>query len=189
MRLTQRNLGCGLLYVFSILLIGVLSGCSNSSNPPVKPNLVSIQITPNAPSIAMGTSEKFSAIGVYEDSSTRNITSSVNWGSSNPNVVDFKDSNARGAATALDMGTVTISAMDSATNIKAETTLTVTSAVLTELSITPTDPTAAINMTTQFTATGIFSDLTTQDMTAQVDWTSADDTIATVGNDATSKGL
>ena len=191
MRLTQGNLGCGLLYAFLILFIGVLSGCNNSTDlPPEKPALVSIEIAPSTPEIAIGTSKKFTATGIYQDSSTRDITSSVNWDSSDTNIVTISNDGAtQGSATALETGTVTISATHSETDIKAETTLTVTPAVLIELGITPTNPTIALGMTTQFTATGTFSDSTTQDMTASVDWLSDEDTIAPVGNDVTNKGL
>jgi hypothetical protein len=40
----------------------------------------------------------------------------------------------------------------------------------------------------RLTATGIFSDKSTEDLTDQVSWTSADDAIAQVGNDPGTEG-
>ena len=188
MRLTSGKIGYGLRFAFSMLVFGVLAGCGSSSLPPVRPTLVSIEVTPSNSVIAIGTTENFTATGVYADSSTRDITSSVNWGSSNANVVTM-NKHGEGSATAMETGNVTITAMDRATQIQGNTKLTVTSAVLSQLEITPTNPTIALGTTKQLTATGVFSDSTTQNMTASVDWASSNAAIATVGNDVTDKGL
>ena len=188
MRLTSGKIGYSLRFAFSMLVFGVLAGCGSSSLPPVRPTLVSIEVTPSNSVIAIGTTENFTATGVYADSSTRDITSSVNWGSSNANVVTM-NKHGEGSATAMETGNVTITAMDRATQIQGNTKLTVTSAVLSQLEITPTNPTIALGTTKQLTATGVFSDSTTQNMTASVDWASSNAAIATVGNDVTDKGL
>src|SRR6202012_4038405 len=41
--------------------------------------LVSIEVTPVSPSIALGTTQQLVATGVYTDHSTRNLTSQVAW--------------------------------------------------------------------------------------------------------------
>jgi uncharacterized protein YjdB len=51
--------------------------------------------------------------------------------------------------------------------------VTVTAAVLTAIVITPTDPSIAKGTSQQLTATGVLSDLSTQDLTHSVSWTSA----------------
>src|SRR5205085_12362430 len=48
--------------------------------------LVSIAVTPGNPSIAKGLTQAFIATGTYTDSSTLNITTSVNWTSSNTGI-------------------------------------------------------------------------------------------------------
>ncbi len=57
-------------------------------------------------------------------------------------------------------------------------------AKLMSLSVSPTDPSIANNTGQQLTATGIYSDNTTRDVTAYVTWSSSDTTVASVGNGA-----
>ena len=55
--------------------------------------------------------------------------------------------------------------------------------------MTPTNPSVALGLTQQFTATGTYSDGTTQDLTSQVTWSTSDTSVATVSNAAGSEGL
>ena len=55
------------------------------------------------------------------------------------------------------------------------TSLTVTAATLVSIGVTPADPSIADGTAQQFTATGVYSDASTQDLTAQVTWSSPND--------------
>ena len=65
-------------------------------------------------------------------------------------------------------------------------TLTTASAALSSIAVTPANPTIAKGLTQQFTATGTFSDGTTQDLTSPVTWASA---TPSVGDDQRAPGL
>lgn len=54
--------------------------------------------------------------------------------------------------------------------------------VLVSVAVTPTNPSVTAGMTQQFTATGTFSDNTTQDLTNSVVWASGTPTVATVNS-------
>ena len=69
------------------------------------------------------------------------------------------------------------------------TDLTVTPATLDSIEVTPTESSVAKGTSLQFTAMGIFSDSSKQDLTTQVTWSSSDDSIFTVSNAAGSQGL
>ena len=73
--------------------------------------------------------------------------------------------------------------------VSGNTTLTVTAATLTSIAVTPTNPSIANGTTRQFTATGTFSDSTTQDLTTQVTWSSSATGVATISNAGGSQGL
>jgi uncharacterized protein YjdB len=60
---------------------------------------------------------------------------------------------------------------------------------LTAISIDPINPSIAAGTTVQLSATGVFSDGTTEELTDSVTWASADVTIAEVGNAAGAQGL
>ena len=60
---------------------------------------------------------------------------------------------------------------------------------LKSIEVTPSLVQAAAGTTQQFTATGLYSDNSTQDLTTQVTWSSSDTAAATVSNAAGSNGL
>jgi hypothetical protein len=94
-----------------------------------------------------------------------------------------------GLATAQGLGSSKISATMG--SISGSTTLTVTAAALESIAVTPANPSIAKGTTQQFTATGTYSDNSTQDLTSQVTWASADTTVASITTTglATAQGL
>jgi len=150
--------------------------------------LVSIEVTPINASIAVGLPRQFTAIGIYTDNTTQNLTQSVTWSSVNSAIAVI--SNAQGSyglARSLTAGTTTIRATSG--NVQGSTSLTVTSATLLGLDVTPAIPSIPAGLQQQFSATGTFSDSTTKDMTSEVTWTSTDAGVSTVSNATGSKGL
>lgn len=152
--------------------------------------LSSFSITPVNPSIAMGMTQQMKAMGTFSDSSVQDMTNQVTWASSNPGVADISNLPAsHGLITSHTPGTVTITATDPATNVSSATQLTVTTAKLVSIEVTPGNPSIALGTTSQFTATGIFSDSTTQNLTSQVSWSSSDSAVATISSASPTNGL
>ena len=141
------------------------------------PTLNSIAVTPANPTIQTGATQQFTATGTYSNGSTQNITTQVTWASSSTTVATISGSVATGVST----GITTISA---ALSGKAgSTTLTVQAApvaTLSSIAVTPANPTIQTGATQQFTATGTYSDLSTQNITSQVTWASSSTTVATI---------
>src|SRR5204862_4862789 len=75
-------------------------------------------------------------------------------------------------------GTTTITAALGVVSVN--TTLTVTVAALSTITVTPSAPSIANGTKQQFTATGTYSDFTTQDLTTQVTWSSSNTAFATI---------
>src|SRR5207247_3561670 len=75
-------------------------------------------------------------------------------------------------------GTTTITA--TVGGVSGSTPLTVTAATLSTITVTPTTPSIANGTNQQFTATGTYSDFTTQDLTTQVTWSSSNIAFATI---------
>jgi uncharacterized protein YjdB len=152
--------------------------------------LSSIAVTPADPTIAKSTKQVFAAVGTYTDGTTQNLTNTVTWGSSNTAVATISNAPAtRGIAAGISAGMSTITATDPASAITGSTILTVTSAILVSITVTPADPSIPSGRKQQFTATGTFSDSTTQDITLSVGWGSSDSLVATISNVAGSQGL
>jgi len=177
--------------VTTIAALEPASGVSGATTLTVTPAvLLSIEVTPTNPSIPLGTQQQFTAIGIYTDSTTQDLTGVVTWSSSNP--VEAAISNApgsQGLATSISVGATTIAALEPESGISGATTLTVTPAILVSLQVTPVEPSIALGFTQQFTATGTYSDATSQDLTGVVTWSSSNPAVASVSNAPGSQGL
>ena len=146
--------------------------------------LVSIAVTPNPASIALGTTQQFTATGTYSNGTTQNLSKSVSWTSSSPLVASISSS---GLATSAGQGSTTISALSGA--ISGSATLQVTPALLTGLSVSPTGASIALGTSQQFTATGTYGDGSTQNLTSSATWMSSFPTVATVNGSGLAASL
>ncbi|MBM9579257.1 Ig-like domain-containing protein [Leptospira sp. 201903070] len=150
--------------------------------------LISISVTPPNPSVAKGFSQQFVATGTYTDNTTQNITGSVSWSSSNPSKAQISNSTgSEGLASTLDVGNVAITA--TLGSISGSSNLTISSAVLITIQVAPTNPSVAKGLSKQFTATGIYSDNSTQDLTLLATWSSSDSSKILISNASGSEGL
>src|SRR5207249_1908455 len=142
-----------------------LSGKSGATSLSVTDAvLASIEVDPAKPQIVKGTQQRFTAIGIFSDSTIQDLTVDVAWGSSSAGVATISNAaGGEGRATGASAGVATISAMLSGTGGQA--TLTVTNAVLTAVAVTPASPSMPKGTTLQLRAAGSFSDGTTQDLT------------------------
>ena len=170
-------------------ITATLDGVVGSTNLTVTPAvLVSIAVTPSNFSIPKGTVQQLTATGTYSDNSTQNLTAAVTWAPTTSSIATV--SNAAGSvgkATALNLGTVTVTA--SLGTLTGSTMLTVTPAVLVSIAVTPINASIANSTTQQLTAIGTYSDSSTLNLTTQVVWAPTTGAIATVSNTAGFQGL
>ncbi|TMD84018.1 MAG: hypothetical protein E6I78_11385, partial [Chloroflexi bacterium] len=141
----------------------------------VRAVLVSIAVTPTNPSIPKGTLQSFSAMGTYSDGSTRDLTGSVTWASANAAVATITSG---GLASGASQGSAQISATSG--SLSGTTTLTVGPAILVSVTVGPANPAVAKGTTQSFTATGGYSDGSTQDLTSSATWASSNQAVATI---------
>ncbi len=141
--------------------------------------LSSITVSPSTPTVAVGSTQQFTATGVNNDGSTSSVTAS--WTSSDTTVATIGAST--GLATAVKAGTTTVTATTTGSSpLTATTTMTVTASAIT--AITVTDATsgtiATIGGTDQVRAVARFADGTTTDITSSATWTSSNTALVTV---------
>ncbi|MBN1497483.1 MAG: Ig-like domain-containing protein [Spirochaetes bacterium] len=159
--------------------------------------LESILISPRDPVayvIAYGTTQQFTVTGTFSDATTQNLTTQVDWDSSDDTVANIDDNGL--ATTATTVGVTAISAGYPAGGPYAETdstNLQVISMPLTSITITPSGRSTYVGATFQYTAMGTFTDpgngdTYNLDITNLVLWES-DDTNLDVSNSAGSFGL
>ena len=148
-------------------------------------SLLGLEITPSSPSIAVGTHQRFGLTGHYNDGSTRDLTQQASWSSNNINIVDNSDESS--LFKALSIGNTFIIA--TINGVSAFTELNVSNATLTSITLSPTNVSIPNGFETQITATGHFSDASSQDISQTVVWQSSDETIASINNATDSKGI
>ena len=149
---------------------------TDSSTITIVPaSLLSITVTPATVSMAAGTQQQFTATGIFSDGSTQVLTSAT-WSSSSASVT--VDANGLGQAVAAGSSTITVTSG----TVSGTASVTVTGATLVSLTIAPLNSSMPEGATKQFTATGTFSDTSTQDMTATALWSSTDASVATIDN-------
>jgi uncharacterized protein YjdB len=146
--------------------------------------LQSITLSPQNATMGKGTTLQFTAAGNYSDSSTQDLTSLVTWTSSDSNTVSI---NSAGLATGRQFGSITIGAALGSVN--ASTGLTVNKNPLVSIVVTPVNPSISVGQTQQFTATGTYSDASTQDLTKSAHWSSSSSGVATINNGVSGGGL
>jgi hypothetical protein len=164
-------------------------GCSITKYAQIK--LSSIQITPSDVSIVSGATLTLTAMGVYSDASTKDLTNSVTWGSSNEDIATFKS--APGVVTAMTLTsnhcTITATGSDGVAATMTLTVMSVEDAVSSIVVTVPDNPIAQYFMA-QFKATGHMKDGSTMDLTSMATWTSsAPDVLDILSAGSTTPGL
>src|SRR5262249_43519483 len=116
-----------------------------------------------------GTSTQFMATGTFSDGSTQNLTNTATWASSSTATVNIT---AAGLATGAGVGSSNVTATQN--GITSNTVaLTVTAATLQSIATTPPKPANPKGTSLQPTATGTFSDGSTQNLTSSATWSSS----------------
>ncbi|MDD2899430.1 MAG: Ig-like domain-containing protein [Desulfuromonadaceae bacterium] len=164
-----------------VMCLLLLSGCGWNGTPTRNNDftpLTSITITPVYSTIAAGTSTTLTAVGNFSGLFTRDVTDQVVWSSGTAAVADFITAADKNRVTGSTSGHSILTA--TVGSVSATYTLTVSSAAITSLAITPVAPSKAQGLTTQFTAHGTFDDASTQDLTFDASWSSSDTAVATV---------
>jgi trimeric autotransporter adhesin len=139
--------------------------------------LTSLSIAPSNPVIALGDNQQLTVTGNYSDGSTQNMTNSVTWSVSPSGVATVS---AAGLAHTEAKGTATLTATSG--SVSGNDKLTVSSAALVSIAVTPSDATVPKGETQQLTATGTFSDGSTENITNSVAWSASPTGVATVSS-------
>lgn len=131
-----------------------------------------LSISPAAPSIARGTSQRFSATATYSDGTTSDVTAAATWSVSDVTGSGVAAIDGTGTALGKAVGTAQVSADYG--GLTAETTLTVTVAVPVSVAISPGSASIPKGTSQRFGAIATLSDGSTQDVTNQATWTAVD---------------
>jgi hypothetical protein len=162
-------------YFMLVLALALLaSGCSNPGNPFF--NVQVLNVTPTSATIARGQTLQLTATGNLFQDGVQDVTNSVEWATGSVNVATVSST---GLVTGTGQGTINIRARLNGREAFCE--VTVVSAV-TALSVDPDGSFLRVGTTERLTATATFDDRAVLDISDQVEWSTADATVATVND-------
>jgi len=149
--------------------------------------LQEIIIRPHNPQITNGSSLSFQALGLFTQGAanygyiTQDLTATVNWIIENPSIASINNAiGYEGMTQGLNLGESNVSA--SFDGHTSQSLLRVAPVVLQNIVISPSNPSISLGMTQAFSATGTYSDGSTQDITESLLWNTSDSQIATISN-------
>uniref|UniRef100_UPI0005FA18CE Ig-like domain-containing protein n=1 Tax=Vibrio neptunius TaxID=170651 RepID=UPI0005FA18CE len=138
--------------------------------------ITSISVTPALATIAKGQEKTLTATATYSDNTSTNISNSATWVPIDTSVATIT-SNA--VLSGIKIGTTTLTAVKD--GVESHTVdVEVNDAVITDISVTPTTLQVAKGQHQPLTATAIYSDHTSSDVTDSVTWLPVDTSAATV---------
>ena len=142
--------------------------------------ITSLQILPASYEGPAGTATRLQALADFSDGSQRDVSREATWTSDDNSIAAVGPTGLLGGATALrGVGATNINvSLDGET---ATAAVTVTAAELRQLEISPVDEVVVAGVQVSYTATGIYTDGSSEDLTAEVSWGSSDDVVATIG--------
>jgi hypothetical protein len=138
--------------------------------------LVSISVTPQSSSVPKGKTQQFTAVANFSDGTQKAITDSATWSVAPTGIATVSST---GLVTAQAEGTATVTAASD--SVHASESLTVSSPILVSIAVAPANSSIMLGTTKQLTATGTFSDGSTQDLTNSAAWSSANSSTASIG--------
>ena len=134
--------------------------------------LKKITIDPLLPEVPAGYIRQVNAIGTFSDGTQLDLTESVHWANDNTSIAQVSNlPGKKGQLRGIAAGTMSLKAYLDTT--KGSTTVTVSSASLSSLEVSPDSLTLGSGHLTRYEVLGVFSDATTLDLTQQVQWTSS----------------
>ena len=156
--------------------ISTTSGSVSASSPVV---LNSIAVTSSNNNRPAGLTSQLTATGYYSDGSTKDITSSVSWSSSDTSILTLANTVVTGKKAGYASVIASLTPSGSSAAITGSTVITTAAPVVVSVAITNSNSLAA-GLTDQLTATATLTDGSTANVTTLVTWVSSDTSKATI---------
>jgi len=146
----------------------------------IGPALIGIGVSPVNPKVTLGEDIQFTATGFYANQTTVNITDTVEWASSNGDVLTVSgglDFEGFGSTTGAGTAQIKANFFDIESNV---INVSVTDALIESLSVSPSTAQVAVDGGLQLSAEASFSDGSRGNVSGSVRWLTGDGGIVTV---------
>ena len=182
--------------VSALITLTIRASVQGSQDPGIKAQLTvvpagSLKIAPDTTSVPLGATTPFTAQATSQDGSLSvDVTTLATWSSGDTSMATVSNAaGSQGVATGVAVTFQAVPIQATFEGFTATASLNVVSPALASIRVRPDPQTVHAQATVQLTATGIFTNGGTQDLSQNVIWSSSDPTIATVGNDLGTRGL
>lgn len=171
--------------VGSAAISASFQGLSSSATLTVsKAAIISLAVDPSSSSVALGTAAQLKATGTYTDGSRQDLTSTVTWANSEPDIATVSPA---GLVVSKAIGKASITATAGSANASCQ--FTVLQATLASISIGQDHSTVSLGSTTQFKAQGVYTDGSARDLTNSVSWSTSPQGIVALSSSGLATGL
>ena len=158
------------------------------SATPTAGSAISLSLSPSGPqTVSAGGTINFTVTVTGSTNQGVTWTVSPSTGCGSVSSLNVYTAPTPAAATTCNLTATTVATPTASASVKV--TVQAQSVTLTSISLAPLDMTIAAGATQQFTATGQYSDQSTQNLTTQVIWSSSQMTFATISTAAGTAGL
>lgn len=152
--------------------------------PPGTAGLLSLSLSPQSVTLSLGEKQQFLALGLFSDNSTRDVSSLVEWSSTQEAIVDIDDDGeAEGVSVGSAFVFARLGALSAFAPVDVESELSLVS-----LEIEPSPAFVAPGDQTSLRAIATLFDGSTEDVTDEASWSIEDAVIASIGNTIGDKG-
>ncbi|EJB8409505.1 Ig-like domain-containing protein [Vibrio parahaemolyticus] len=153
-----------------------------------------LTVTPKTKNLAKGLTQDYKAEALMSTGQVIDVTENaqLTWSSLNTTIATISNTTgSQGVAQSLEKGTATIKAEGTVNGVTLSdtATLTVGDAVVTNIVVTPVNTSVPVGLEKAFTADAVMTDGTTQNVTEEATWTTADPGTALVSDTAGTKGI
>ncbi|HBC3521123.1 Ig-like domain-containing protein [Vibrio campbellii] len=153
-----------------------------------------LTVTPKTKKLAKGLTQDYKAEALMSTGQVIDVTENaqLTWSSLNTTIATISNTTgSQGVAQSLEKGTTTIKAEGTVNGVTLSdtATLTVGDAVVTNIVVTPVNTSVPVGLEKAFTADAVMTDGTTQNVTEEATWTTADPGTALVSDTAGTKGI
>ncbi len=180
--LGMKGSGDVLKIALFLLSLFSLAGCCGQFFRGTE-DVVAVSIAPINGSVLPGGVQQFTATGTFAETgstgSTGDVTTRTKWTSSNSAIATITST---GLAKGIAVGLVTIAGDCDCYVAKTHLTVSTQAVTLASIVVAPVNPSVAGGQTQEFTATGHYTDGSTNVVTSSVTWTSSSTTIATINS-------
>jgi hypothetical protein len=161
------------------VITATFMGLSATAQVTVTPAVLTrLSVAPVQASLRVRQNQQFTATAIYSDGASRTVTGNATWSSSDPRVAGVTNRGGRGQVTALAAGSATITA--TFMGLSDTAMVMVSAPKLTALSLSPVTATINVGQRQPYTATALFDDGSSQNVTGQALWSSDAPAVADV---------